>query len=188
MSWCDATVEFTGRLGATLSRWRWLAVLLAGRGIAACYGDRFSVDVGFFESGYSQQWVNRAGATMRPMKNKMPASALVYSTEAGRMCPACRQPVVACVCKANARLAAPVGDGVVRVSRDTKGRGGKAVTLVKGVSLPEAGLIALGKSLKAACGSGGTVKEGVIEIQGDHVERVMAALLAQGHRVKRAGG
>ena len=125
---------------------------------------------------------------MPPMKNKMPTSALVYSTEAGRMCPDCRQPVAVCVCKAVARSAVPAGDGVVRVSRDTKGRGGKAVTLVKGVPLNEAGLIALGKSLKAACGSGGTVKDGVIEIQGDHVERVMAALVAQGHRVKRAGG
>ncbi len=125
---------------------------------------------------------------MPPMKNKMPTSALVYSTEAGRMCPDCRQPVTACVCKAAARSAAPAGDGVVRVSLDTRGRGGKAVTLVKGVPLNEADLAALGKSLKAACGSGGTVKDGVIEIQGDHQERVMAALVAKGHRVKRAGG
>ena len=129
-----------------------------------------------------------AGATMPPMKTKMPASALVYSTESGRMCPACRQAVAACVCRATARSAAVAGDGGVRVSRETKGRGGKAVTLVKGLALDEAALIALGKSLKAACGSGGTVKAGVIEIQGDHVERVVAALLAQGHRAKRAGG
>ena len=125
---------------------------------------------------------------MPPMKNKMPLSALVYSTETGRLCPDCRQPVAACACKANAKLAVPAGDGVVRVSRDTKGRGGKAVTLVQGVLLDAVGLAALGKSLKATCGSGGTVKDGVIEIQGDHVERVMAALTAQGHRVKRAGG
>ena len=125
---------------------------------------------------------------MPPMKNKMPASSLVYSTESGRMCPGCRQPVAACVCQAAARSAVVAGDGVVRVSRETKGRGGKAVTLVKGLALDEAALIALGKSLKAACGSGGTVKAGVIEIQGDHVERVVAALRAQGHRAKRAGG
>ncbi len=84
--------------------------------------------------------------------------------------------------------AAPAGDGVVRVSRETKGRGGKAVTLVKGLALPADALAALGKQLKAACGSGGTVKEGVIEIQGDHIEKVMATLKAQGHTVKRAGG
>jgi translation initiation factor 1 len=96
--------------------------------------------------------------------------------------------VGACLCKANARAAVVAGDGVVRVSRETKGRGGKAVTLIKGVALDAAGLIALAKALKAACGTGGTVKEGVIEIQGDHIDRIMAALQAKGHKVKRAGG
>ncbi len=79
-------------------------------------------------------------------------------------------------------------DGVVRVQRETKGRGGKSVTVVKGLALEAAALAQLAKQLKAACGSGGTVKEGVIEVQGDHVEAVMAALQKQGHRVKRAGG
>ncbi len=120
------------------------------------------------------------------MKNKLSTGGLVYSTEAGRMCPACRRPVGQCVCKQTA--AAPSGDGVVRVSRETKGRGGKAVTLVKGVALAGPELAELGKRLKAACGSGGTVKDGVIEIQGDHVDKVVAALQAQGHTVKRAGG
>lgn len=124
------------------------------------------------------------------MKNKGSGLAslggLVYSTEAGRMCPDCRQPVAQCRCKAQAAL--PQGDGVVRVSRETKGRGGKAVTLVKGVLLDAAGLTELGKKLKNACGSGGTVKDGVIEVQGDHCERVVELLKAQGHTVKRAGG
>lgn len=120
------------------------------------------------------------------MKNKLSTGGLVYSTEAGRMCPGCRQPVAQCVCKQAG--AVPAGDGIVRVSRDTKGRGGKAVTLVKGVALDAVALTALGKQLKAACGTGGMVKDGVIEIQGDHVEKVMAALKAQGHTVKRAGG
>lgn len=110
---------------------------------------------------------------------------LVYSTEVGRTCPVCRQAVTACTCNAPQR---PVGDGIVRVSRETKGRAGKGVTLVRGVPLDDAALAALGKQLKAACGSGGTVKDGVIEVQGDHVERVMAALQAQGFKVKRAGG
>ncbi|MCV0438809.1 MAG: translation initiation factor Sui1 [Hydrogenophaga sp.] len=121
------------------------------------------------------------------MKNKLSAGGLVYSTEAGRMCPTCRQPVSQCVCRQAAR-AVPAGDGVVRVSRETKGRGGKAVTLVRGLALPHDALAELGKQLRTACGSGGTVKDGVIEIQGDHIERVMAALKAQGHTVKRAGG
>ena len=110
----------------------------------------------------------------------------MYSTDAGRMCPACRQPVAQCVCKQT--IAVPVGDGVVRVSRETKGRGGKAVTLVKGLALASDELTELGKRLKAACGSGGTVKDGVIEIQGDHSDKVVALLKAQGHTVKRAGG
>lgn len=120
------------------------------------------------------------------MKSKLSSlGGLVYSTEAGRMCPGCLQPVAQCTCK---QAVVPAGDGTVRVSRETKGRGGKAVTLVKGVALDAAGLTALGKQLKAACGTGGTVKDGVIEIQGDHIERVMEALKAQGHTVKRAGG
>jgi translation initiation factor 1 len=122
------------------------------------------------------------------MKNKLMGGGLVYSTDSGRMCPDCRQPVNACVCKANARAALPGGDGVVRISRETKGRGGKAVTLIKGLALDATALAALGKALKAACGTGGTVKDGVIEIQGDHIERIMAALQAKGHKVKRAGG
>ena len=76
----------------------------------------------------------------------------------------------------------------MRVQRETKGRGGKAVTLVRGVALSAADLATLGKQIKAACGSGGTVKDGVIEVQGDHVERVMALLQGKGYKVKRAGG
>ena len=120
------------------------------------------------------------------MKSFADLGGLVYSTESGRMCPTCRQPVAQCVCKQNKPL--PTGDGIVRVSRETKGRGGKAVTLVKGVPLAPDELVVLGKTLKTACGSGGTVKDGVIEVQGDHVERVIESLKAQGYRVKRAGG
>ena len=110
---------------------------------------------------------------------------LVYSTDGGRMCPECRQPLSACACKAQTKVA---GDGVVRVSRQTKGRGGKSVTLVKGLALDPVALALLGKQLRTACGSGGTVKDGVIEIQGDHCELVIEALRKQGHDPKRAGG
>lgn len=109
----------------------------------------------------------------------------VYSTEAGRMCPACRQPVAACVC---GQKRVPAGDGIVRVSRETKGRGGKGVTLVRGLALDEAGLVAIAKQLKAACGSGGTVKDGTIEVQGDHRERVVEWFKKDGRVVKLAGG
>jgi translation initiation factor 1 len=110
---------------------------------------------------------------------------LVYSTEAGRMCPDCRQPIASCICKAQA---IPKTDGVVRVSLQTKGRGGKSVTMVKGLPLDDQGLVALAKQLRNACGSGGTVKDGVVEVQGDHVTTVMAALQKQSYVVKRAGG
>lgn len=111
---------------------------------------------------------------------------LVYSTDSGRMCPACRRPLVQCVCRSAAPP--PAGDGIVRVGRETKGRGGKAVTLVRGLALPTAELAALGKQLRNACGAGGTVKDGVLEVQGNHVERVMALLQQQGLKVKRTGG
>lgn len=121
------------------------------------------------------------------MSMRKPVSGgLVYSTEGGRMCPACRRPLAACACAAQA--ATPKGDGVVRVSRESKGRGGKTVTLVRGLALAPDALAALGKRLRSACGSGGTVKDGVIEIQGDHRERVLALLAQDGHRAKAAGG
>lgn len=112
---------------------------------------------------------------------------LVYSTDGGRMCPECRKPLALCLCKQAAK-ASPAGDGIARVSRETKGRGGKSVTLVKGMALGGAALNALGKQLRTACGSGGTVKDGVIEIQGEHYDRVLEVLQKQGYRDKRAGG
>jgi translation initiation factor 1 len=103
------------------------------------------------------------------------------------MCPACRQPVAQCACR-TAAPPPPRGDGIVRVSRETQGRGGKAVTVVRGLPLDAVALAALGKQLRSACGAGGTVKDGVVEVQGDHGERVMAWLRKQGWAVKRAGG
>ena len=120
-----------------------------------------------------------------PAMKSQNAGGLVYSTDSGRMGPACRQPIDACICK---QQRVPSGDGIVRVSRETKGRGGKGVTLVRGVALDAEALVKLGKQLKAACGSGGTVKDGVIEVQGDHCDRVIEHLKKQGYTVKRAGG
>ena len=120
------------------------------------------------------------------MKNSS-KGGLVYSTDLGRMCSECRLALTECACKARAK-AAPVGDGMVRVSRQTKGRGGKSVTVIKGLALDSLALAVLGKQLRTACGSGGTVKDGVIEVQGDHCELVMEALRKQGHHAKRLGG
>ncbi len=119
------------------------------------------------------------------MRNRS-QGGLVYSTDSGRMCPACRQPVATCVCAQ--QLRAPAGDGNVRVSRQSKGRGGKTVTLVRGLALDDTALATLGKRLRSACGSGGTSKDGVIEVQGDHVERVIALLQAEGIAAGRSGG
>ena len=121
--------------------------------------------------------------SLRPM-HKSGEGGWVYSTQSGRMCPACRRPVAACTCRAAAR---PAGDGIVRVSRESKGRGGKTVTLVRGLEADDVALAAWAKRLKAACGSGGTVKDGVIVVQGDHTERVCAFLQQEGLVVKRAG-
>lgn len=103
------------------------------------------------------------------------------------MCPECRQALAECVCETVTKRLPP-GDGVVRVTRETKGRGGKSVTIVKGLALDPLALASLGKQLRTACGSGGTVKDGVIEVQGDHCERVIEVLKKYGHSAKRAGG
>ncbi len=121
------------------------------------------------------------------MLRKPGNGGLVYSTDTGRMCPGCRQPVAACRCGA-APASASRGDGMVRVSRESKGRGGKTVTLVRGLALDVAALAALGKRLRTACGAGGTLKDGVLELQGDHAERVAVWLAKEGWAVKRAGG
>jgi len=112
--------------------------------------------------------------------------SIVYSTEFGRMCPGCGKPLGQCSCKVDEPVFA--GDSIVRVSRQTKGRRGKAVTVITGVPLTSAELKRLARELKAKCGSGGTVKDGVIEIQGDCREKLMDELKAKGWEVKLAGG
>jgi predicted translation initiation factor SUI1 len=77
---------------------------------------------------------------------------------------------------------------VVRLGRETKGRRGKGVTTIADVPLDEAGLLELATKLKDRCGTGGTIKDGVIEIQGDQRDRLAAVLESMGYRVKRVGG
>lgn len=115
------------------------------------------------------------------------SGTLVYSTEHGRMCPDCGKPAASCLCRQQ-KIAAPKSGGVIRVGLETKGRKGKGVTLINGLPLAEDGLQALAKRLKQRCGSGGTVKDGEIEIQGDHRQTVAEALGKEGYRVKRVGG
>jgi translation initiation factor 1 len=126
---------------------------------------------------------------MRAMRKSTPSGGLVYSTDSGRTCPTCRQAQADCRCKALAAAALVAqGDGIARVTREKQGRGGKTVTVVRGLPLQAEALAALGKRLRNACGAGGTAKDGVLEVQGDHAERVVALLLAEGHKAKRAGG
>ena len=120
------------------------------------------------------------------MKRPPPGrGGLVYSTELGRMCPSCGKPLTYCACK---QATSPVGDGNVRVGRETKGRKGKGVTIITGVPLAHAEMQALATYLKKRCGSGGTLKDGVIEIQGDHRDMVVEELQKRGWKVKRSGG
>jgi len=110
----------------------------------------------------------------------------VYSTETGRECEACGRPLAKCQC--GEKPAATQGNGIVRVLRETKGRKGKGVSLVTGVPLEDEALKKLAKRLKSKCGSGGTVKNGTIEIQGDHRELLLQELKKEGFTVKRSGG
>ena len=110
----------------------------------------------------------------------------VYSSESGRICPKCGKPVQACICKKAAPR--PSGDGVVRIFRDARGRKGKTVTLVTGLALNETALHSLLSELKRMLGSGGALKDGVIEIQGDHREAICAELKKRGFNAKLAGG
>lgn len=106
-------------------------------------------------------------------------STRVYSTDKGRLCPACSESLEQCRCAAIAANKA-LGDGKVRVRLDTKGRNGKAVTQVEGLAMTLSEIEALAKTLKARCGSGGAVKNGVIEIQGDHRPVVLSFLQTKG--------
>ncbi len=125
----------------------------------------------------------------------MDNSRPVYSTETGRICPECGRPVSQCPCKRNRNRRAdkqpPAGhprDGVIRVQRETKGRKGKTVTVVYGVPLESKALQEFAQKLKRCCGAGGTIKEGVVEIQGDHRQAVLDEIRKQGYTAKITGG
>ena len=83
---------------------------------------------------------------------------------------------------------APAGEQKVRVGRETAGRGGKGVTVVTGLALAPADLETLAGELKRACGAGGGIRDGKIEVQGEHRDRLVAELIRRGYPAKRAGG
>ena len=113
-------------------------------------------------------------------------SPTVYSTGTGRICPQCGRPVKECHCRKEAPRTAE--DGIVRMQAEVAGRGGKTVTTLSGISLVDEELRKLATELKRRCGTGGTVKNGVIEIQGDHRTVLEAEMGKRGYKVKRVGG
>jgi len=120
----------------------------------------------------------------------MSNSRLVFSTESSSTCPGCHKPLRKCKCrlvqdKGNPRQ---IIDPPIRISRESKGRKGKGVTLISGLEMNEADLKTLSKKLKALCGSGGTVKNGIIEVQGDHRDKIKLEMDKQFKNVKLAGG
>lgn len=130
----------------------------------------------------------------------MSGDRLVWSSDSGGICPQCKLTPASCRCRRtkgadkrirpspSARGARPKpADGVVRVGRSTQGRKGKVVTTIDGVPLRGEALGALVAQLKSQCGAGGAVKDGSIEIQGEHRDRLVALLAAHGWTVKRVG-
>ncbi len=117
-------------------------------------------------------------------------SRWVYSTETGRVCPQCGRAATHCACKQKGSNAGPIapGDGVIRIRRETKGRKGKGVTTLTGFQISDPDLKQLAAKLKRLCGTGGSVKKGVILIQGDHRAALQTELRKQGFQVKLSGG
>jgi translation initiation factor 1 len=120
----------------------------------------------------------------------MDNSRLVYSTESGKICPSCQKPVSECTCKKKkSRSQTNIKyDGIIRIQREVKGRKGKTVTTVSGFQINADELKNLATQLKRRCGSGGSVKDGVIIIQGDHRDTLITELKNRGYKAKIAGG
>lgn len=111
----------------------------------------------------------------------------VYSTQTGRLCPDCGRPAAHCICTGK-KAVGKERDGIVRIRRETAGRKGKTVTTLSGVPTNIVSVDALAQELKRHCGTGGSVKDGIIIIQGDHREKIKALLEKRGFAVKLAGG
>lgn len=113
----------------------------------------------------------------------MSGNRLVYSSESGRICPDCQKPMDSCACAEHARQKV-LGDGDIKLRRETKGRGGKSVIVISGLPLNQDQLKILLGELKRRCGTGGTSKDGLIEIQGEHLDTLRQELQRRGYRVK----
>jgi translation initiation factor 1 len=120
----------------------------------------------------------------------MDNTRLVYSTETGRICPSCQKLINDCNCKK--KKSKPQTnikyDGIIRIQHEVKGRKGKTVTTVSGFQINADELKNLASQLKRRCGTGGSVKDGVILIQGDHRDTLITELKNRGFKAKIAGG
>jgi translation initiation factor 1 len=146
----------------------------------------------FPKSGEVFFFLNMAAASLKSfcytdnmLKNEKP-KGLVYSTDKGHICQRCENPIKQCHCGPQ-KNQFPT-DGIVRISRQTKGRKGSGVSIISGIPLGEAELKKLAKQLKKKCGTGGTIKNGIIEIQGDHRDTLLKQLIQSGFKAKLAGG
>lgn len=111
----------------------------------------------------------------------------VYSTETGRICPNCDCAITHCKCKKQ-KTQIKNNDGFIRIARETKGRKGAGVSLITGLPLDASELKDTAKKIKQLCSSGGAIKDGIIEIQGDHRDKIEEWLNGQGYKTKRVGG
>ena len=121
---------------------------------------------------------------MKSIQNKN--KGIVYSTELGKVCPKCGNPIKNCICGKHS--SGIPNDGIVRIGRETKGRKGSGVSIITGVPLDDKDMKKLAKQLKQKCGTGGTVKSGTIEIQGDHRDILKQELIKLGYTVIQSGG
>ena len=121
---------------------------------------------------------------------KSDSTRLVQSTEKGGICPNCNRPIRKCACKdkqSKSKIDIKT-DGIIRIKQETKGRKGKTVTTISGFNREDGDLKTLASALKNICGTGGSAKEGVIIIQGDHRDAAKTELEKQGFKIISAGG
>ena len=124
----------------------------------------------------------------------MTKSKLVWSSESGRICPECSKPVSSCSCKKKKdnKIKKPArnypDDGIIRIMRETKGHKGKTVTVIGNTPFKNRDLKEFAKKLKILCGTGGSIKNDEIFIQGDHRQVILSEIIKQGYKAKLAGG
>jgi translation initiation factor 1 len=117
-------------------------------------------------------------------ENPNAGSHIIYSTDHGKMCPACSRPLSDCVCSRIKKTSVFQSDGIARVRYETQGRKGKGVTVISGLAMNDDGLFKLARELKTRLGIGGTVKDHTIELQGDRREQAAQELRKKGYTVK----